>query len=187
MRSRRARQRELVFTLVRGNPKINGYNLTSLEDFWGAAEGVMDNFRVYKPGHLEVMQAGWAPLRWCLLVNPTNVYADQPLRVVASLASEDYLSAGDYPATLKITGPSGIVWTQPVTVHVQKDGPFAYHLFDADVSLPGAKEGLLHSRGITRQQAERGLEQASFYRHGSLEPAEDFRSGHRRGAGRQRA
>jgi hypothetical protein len=137
-----ARQRELFFTLVRGNPKINSYSLTSLQDFFGAGEGVMNNFRQFKPGHLQVLQAGWAPLRWCLLVNPTNVYAGQPLHVKASLANEDVLPGGDYPATLAISGPSGVVWKQKVTAHVQQNGPFAYNLFDADIHLPELKEGL---------------------------------------------
>ena len=57
---------------------MNGYNLTSLEDVWGSAEGVLNGFRDWKAGHLQVMQNGWAPLRWCLLANPMNVYADDP-------------------------------------------------------------------------------------------------------------
>jgi hypothetical protein len=136
-----ARQRELIFTIVRGNPKVNGYSLTSLQDFFGAGEGVMNNFREFKPGHLKVLQAGWAPLRWCLLVNPTNVYADQPLRIKVSLANEDALPAGDYPATLDISGPAGVVWKQSVIAHVQQNGPFAYSLFDDDVRVPNLKDG----------------------------------------------
>jgi len=136
-----ARQRELIFTLVRGNPKINGYSLTSLQDFFGAGEGVFDNFRQFKPGHFTALQAGWAPLRWCLLVNPMNAYADQPLHVKASLANEDVLAGGDYPATLKISGPSGVVWKQSVVAHVQQNGPLAYALFDGDIHVPGLKAG----------------------------------------------
>jgi hypothetical protein len=136
-----ARQRELFFTLVRGNPKINSYSLTSLQDFFGAGEGVMNNFRQLKPGHLKVLQAGWAPVRWCLLVNPTNVYADQPLHVKASLANEDVLPDGDRSAFLTISGPSGVVWKQAVVAHVRQNGPLAYNLFDADIHLPALKAG----------------------------------------------
>jgi hypothetical protein len=98
-----ARQRELMFSIIRANPRISGYSLTSLTDFGGQAEGVMDGFREFKPGHLAVLQAGWAKLRWCLLVNPMHVYADRPFRIKVALASEDALSAGVYPATLRIT------------------------------------------------------------------------------------
>ena len=135
------RQRNLSFSVIRGNPKINGYNLTSIQEFWGASEGVMDNFRNFKPGHLEMLRAGWAPLRWCLFVNPTTAYADQPLTLRISLANEDVLPAGDQPATVTISGPGGEVWKQAFTVHVQANGPLAYALFDQDVTIPNLAPG----------------------------------------------
>jgi hypothetical protein len=136
-----ARQRELIFTLVRSNPKVIAYSLTSNQDYWGASEGVMNNFFDFKPGHLEVLQAGWASLRWCLLVHPTNVYADAPIRIKATLANEDALPGGDYPATLDITGAYGVVWKQAVTAHVQTNGPLAYILFDDDIHIADLKAG----------------------------------------------
>jgi len=136
-----ARQRALIFTMVRGNPQINGYNLTSIEDFWGGAEGIMNNFRDYKPGTLQVMREGWAPLRWCLVVNPTAGYTGQPLRVRVILANLDVLPAGDHGATVTITGPGGEVWKKPLTVHVIDKGPLAYPLFNEDVTLPNLKPG----------------------------------------------
>ena len=136
-----ANQRALVFSVVRSNPKMNGYNLTSIEDSWGGAEGVMNNFREYKAGNLKAMQEGWAPLRWCLLINPTNVYSDAPLHVKAALANEDVLPGGDYPATISINGP-GVTWKKAVVAHVQQDGPLAYTLFDDDVHIPGLKGGI---------------------------------------------
>jgi hypothetical protein len=136
-----SRQRELIFNIVRSNPKVNGYSLTSLEDFWGAAEGVMDNFREFKPGHLEVLRAGWAPMRWCLYVNPINTYSDRPIHIRVALANEDVLAAGDYPVTLRITGTSGVVWKRPIIAQVLEGGPLAYTLFDEDVRLVALKEG----------------------------------------------
>jgi len=138
-----SRQRAQTFSMVRSNPKVNGFNLTSLNDCWGTGEGVMDNFREFKPGHLAVLQAGWAPLRWCLLVNPTNVYADQPLRLRVALANEDVLPAGDYKALLKISGDHGIAWKTQVTVHIAAgaDAPMAYTVFDQDITLPPLAEG----------------------------------------------
>jgi hypothetical protein len=136
-----ARQRELTFTIVRSNPKVNGYSLTSNQDYWGGGEGVMNNFFEFKPGHLAVLQAGWAPLRWCLLVNPTNVYADQPIHVKATLANEDVLPGGNYPATIEIKGTAATVWKQTVTAHIQQNGPLAYVLFDDDVHIANLKSG----------------------------------------------
>ncbi|MDB6092656.1 MAG: hypothetical protein JWM32_218 [Verrucomicrobia bacterium] len=133
-----AAERERTFSYVRGNPHVNGFNLTSLNDCWGTGEGFLDNFREFKPGQFTVLQAGWAPLRWCLLVNPRNVYADRPLRLRVSLANEDRLPGGNYPATLKISGAAGTVWSQQVVAHFPagRDNPFATLVFDADVSLP---------------------------------------------------
>ena len=138
-----SRQRALTFSFVRSNPRVNGYNLTSLNDCWGTGEGMMDNFRAFKPGHLAVLQAGWAPLRWCLLVNPTNLYADRPLRIRASLANEDRLPKGDYPATLKISGRQGSVWRTRATAHISggSDAPLAYLVFDREINLPDLDEG----------------------------------------------
>ncbi len=102
-----SRQRARTFSIVRSNPKVNGFDLTSLIGNWGTGQGIMDCFRNFEPGQLAVLQAGWAPLRWCLLVNPTNVYADQALRVRVALANEDVLPGGDYPVLLTISGARG--------------------------------------------------------------------------------
>ena len=138
-----ARQRELMFNIVRSNPKINSYSLTSVVDCWGAAEGVMDAFRELKPGHLAVLQAGWAKLRWCLFVNPMHVYADQPIHLRVAIASVDALPTGTHPAVLRIVGSSGSVWQKAVTVSVPAgpNPPLAYTVFDEDVTRPGLSEG----------------------------------------------
>jgi hypothetical protein len=138
-----SQQRALIFDVVRGNPKINGYSLTSETETWGEGEGIMDGFRDYKPGILETMQAGWAPVRWSLFVNPANGYTDEPIHVKAVLANEDRLSPGDHAVTLKITGPSGQVWTQAAKVRVAAgaDAPLAYPVYEGDVSLPGLAPG----------------------------------------------
>jgi hypothetical protein len=138
-----SRQRAMIFSIVRSNPKVIGYNVTGMNDPWNEGEGVLSNFGDFKAGHLAVLQAGWAPLRWCLLVNPTNVYADKPLHVRVALANEDRLVPGSYPATLKISGVRGVAWTSNVTVRVQDgpDAPLAYPVFDQDVTIPGLAEG----------------------------------------------
>ena len=138
-----SRQREIMFNIARSNPKVNGYNLTSITDAWGAGEGFMDNFRAFKSGHLAVLQAGWSPLRWCLFVNPMNAYADQPIHLKVSLANEDILPAGDCPALLRISGKQGEVWEKPIHVKLQAGptSPFAYDVLDQDVSIPNLTAG----------------------------------------------
>jgi len=139
-----SRQRGLMFSLIRGNPKVVGYNLTGLTDAWGAAEGVLDNFREYKPGHLPVLQAGWAPLRWCLLVNPMNVYADEPLHLNVALANEDVLGEGQYRALLQINSEQGVaVWEKEVRIKVEggAQSPLAYGVMDEEVRVGNLAEG----------------------------------------------
>jgi hypothetical protein len=160
-----ARQRELMFTIIRGNPRINGYSLTSLTDFSGAAEGVMDGFREFKPGHLPVLQAGWAKLRWCLLVNPMHGYADRPFHIKVALASEDALSAGVYPATLRISGPQGVRWEKAasVTVPPGPTPPLAYTVFDEDVAVPGLTEGTWKLSAALDKRANAASPELSFF------------------------
>jgi hypothetical protein len=138
-----ARQRELMFSMIRSNPRINGYSLTSWVDGWGAAEGVVDAFRAFKPGHLQVLQAGWSKLRWCLLMHPMHVYADQPLHLKVAIASEDALPAGKYPATLQIRGDEGLVWEKGTTITIPDgpDPPLAHPVFEGDVTVSGLKDG----------------------------------------------
>jgi len=89
------------------------------------------------------MQAGWAKLKWCLFVNPMNVYADRPFRVRVALANEDQLAPGDYPARLSISGPSGEVWHKEASITVQggANPPLAYAVLDEDVKPGGLTEG----------------------------------------------
>jgi hypothetical protein len=160
-----ARQRELMFTIIRGNPRINGYSLTSLTDISGAAEGVMDGFCQFKPGHLPVLQAGWAPLRWCLLVNPMHGYADRPLHVKVALASQDALRAGVHPATLRISGPRGVAWEKSVSITVPSSPtpPLAYAVFDDDVTIPGLAEGRWKLSATLDQRANATSSELSFF------------------------
>lgn len=138
-----SRQRALTFSLVRGNPKINGFNLTSLNDCWGTGEGVVDNFRDFKPGHELVLKEGWAPLRWCIILDRTNVYAGEPLHVRLSLADDHALAPGDYGATLTIAGKGGEIWTTRLPVHIEggADAPLAYLLYDQDIPIPAGAMG----------------------------------------------
>lgn len=159
-----ARQRELMFSIIRANPRISGYSLTSLTDFGGQAEGVMDGFREFKPGHLAVLQAGWAKLRWCLLVNPMHVYADRPFRIKVALASEDALSAGVYPATLRIAGPQGVLWEKAVSVAVPAGPlpPLAYTVFDEELTVPGLTEGTWKLSATFDKRANAACSELSF-------------------------
>lgn len=67
-----ARQRLIGFDLIRSNPQICGYNLTGLLDHALTGEGLWSFWREWKPGILDALVDGWAPLRWCLFCTLTQ-------------------------------------------------------------------------------------------------------------------
>ena len=136
------RQRLLGFNLIRSNPKICGFNLTGLLDHVYAGEGLWTFWREFKPGIMDVLQDGWAPLRWCLFAAPMHGYTGRPLKLEAVLANEDILAPGTYPALLRVVGPNGIAWEEKQNVVIPKpapgeDGPLAVPVFTGEVPVPG--------------------------------------------------
>lgn len=117
------RHRRLGFDLIRSNPKLCGFNVTGMLDHGITGEGLWRFWRDWKPGMADVLEDGWAPLRWCLFVNPTHAHAGAPLRIEAVLANEDVLPPGDYPARFRISGPDGIAWDFRATARIPRPAP----------------------------------------------------------------
>jgi hypothetical protein len=136
------RQRELGFSLIRSNPRICGYNLTGLLDHGYTGEGLWSFWREFKPGIMDTLQDGWAPLRWCLFASPMHSYAGRPLKLEAVLANEDALVPGTYPVWLRVTGPDGVAWEKKLEVIIPQaaegeDGLLAVPVFSGDVAIAG--------------------------------------------------
>ena len=136
------RQRQLGFSLIRSNPRICGYNLTGLLDHGYTGEGLWTFWREFKPGIMEILQEGWAPLRWCLFVAPMHAYANRPLKLEALLANEDTLAPGTYPVWLRVLGPKGVAWEKKLDMVVpqpaaDEDGPLAIPVFSEEVVIAG--------------------------------------------------
>ncbi|MBI2194961.1 MAG: hypothetical protein HYU36_23520 [Planctomycetes bacterium] len=115
-----ARQRRLGFDLIRSNPRICGFNLTGMLDHGMTGEGVWTFWREWKPEVFDAMRDGWAPLRWCLFVDPLHVYGGRPLKLEAVLANEDVLAPGRYPVCFRVTGPHGVAWERKTEVRLQR-------------------------------------------------------------------
>ncbi|MBV9306881.1 MAG: hypothetical protein JOZ45_12115, partial [Acidobacteriaceae bacterium] len=139
---RTARHRLLGFNIIRSNPKFCGFNLTGMLDHGMTGEGVWRFWRDWKPGAFDAMQDGWAPLRWCLFVEPTHTYAGRPLTLEAVLANEDVLRPGSYPVEFFVLGPKGIAWQRKATIQIStptegQDGPLAVPVLKEETVISG--------------------------------------------------
>ncbi len=155
------RQRLLGFNLIRSNPKICGFNLTGLLDHGYSGEGLWTFWREFKPGIMDALQDGWAPLRWCLFAAPMHAYVGRPVKLEAILANEDVLVPGTYPVLLRVLGPSGIAWEEKREVVIPKpaigdDGPLAVPVFSGEVTLPGPAGQYLFAVTMQRGGAPAG-------------------------------
>jgi len=132
-------QLRLGFDLVRSNPKFCGSSVLCLEDC-NTGQGFWTFWRELKPGMLETLREGWAPLRWCLFVEPMHGYAGRNFDFEAVLANEDVLKPGTYPAHLKIYGSAGTVWEKKIDFSVLKpargrDAPLTVNVLHESVKL----------------------------------------------------
>ena len=138
-----AGQRTLGLNSMRSNPKIIGYSLTGMNDHVSCGEGLTTTFRDLKPGTVDALFEGFAPLRWCLFAEPVNLYRGSKVRLEAVLADEDALPAGDYPALVQVIGPDNLrVLERKVTVTIpaRKDGvepPLAFPVFTEGIPIDG--------------------------------------------------
>ena len=137
-----ARQRALGLNLIRSNPRMAGHNVTGMLDHGYTGEGLWTLWREWKPGIVDALQNGFAPLRWCLFVEPLHAYAGRTVTVEAVLANEDVLPPGAYPARLRIVGPNGPVWEHSIQVTIPApagggDGPLAVPVYKGEVRLDG--------------------------------------------------
>jgi hypothetical protein len=136
--------RKLGTNAIRANPNVIGYSVTGTQDHVLSGEGMTANvFRELKPGAVDAMFDAFYPLRWCLFVEPVQVYRGRKARLEAVLADEDMLAPGNYPARLQVVGPRGItVFDRTINVKIpdSKNGPepkFAMPVFTEDVVIDG--------------------------------------------------
>lgn len=140
-----SRQRLVGLDAIRSNPNINGYNLTGTVDQVMGGEGLWTTWRELKPGTMDALVDGLAPLRWCLFVEPLHGYVGRPFKVEAVLANEDVLKPGEYPVRLRIFGPTGVVWERSVELTVPEsrageEPPLALPVLSEEVTI-GANAG----------------------------------------------
>ncbi len=135
-------QRLIALNAIRSNPKLAGYSLTGLSDQAVEGEGLMTIFRDLKPGIVDAMTDGFAPLRWCVFAEPVHLYRGDTLKVEAVLANEDVLKPGDYPVRLRIAGPGGVVLEKTAMVRIPNpeagpEPPMVFPAFLEQVRIEG--------------------------------------------------
>ncbi|MFH1922825.1 MAG: glycoside hydrolase family 2 TIM barrel-domain containing protein, partial [Planctomycetota bacterium] len=141
--ARMADQRKLGLNAIRSNPAVVGYSMTGTTDCGDAGEGVLTLFRHLKPGSTDALFDGWYPLRWCLFVEPVNVYRKTSVRLEAVLANEDMLRPGKYPVRFQVVGPGAhSVFERKLTLTIpqredEAEPPMAWEVFSADVPIDG--------------------------------------------------
>jgi len=141
--SKMAAQRLLGLNAIRANPNVVGYSLTGTVDQGWTGEGLTTTFREFKPGTVDALHDGLAPLRLCLFARPLTVYRGRRVRLEAVLADEDTLRPGEYSLRLQVIGPHGkrvLDKTLTVTLPKSRPGqerPFATTLFARNVPIDG--------------------------------------------------
>lgn len=158
-----AGQRTLGLNAIRSNPGIVGYSLTGMNDHVSCGEGLTTTFRELKPGTVDAMFEGFAPLRLCLFAEPVSVYRGTSIRFEAVLANEDALLPGQYPVRLLVVGPENQrVFEKTVDVTVAAESPFSLPIFAEDVVIDGPSGRYRFLASLERGGAATGGETEFF-------------------------
>ena len=62
-------------------------------------------FRELKPGMADILKNGWSSLRWCIFVEPINLYSGNSITLEVVLVNEHILLPGDYEYHVWIRTP----------------------------------------------------------------------------------
>ncbi len=141
--ARMGEQRRLSLNCIRANPNCIGHSMTGTTDCGDAGEGIVTLFRQLKPGTVDAVFDGWYPLRWCLFVEPVQVYRGRTAHLEAVLANEDVLQPGEYPARVQVVGPDArSIFDKTISVTIpdpaaQPQPAFAQPMFAEDVMIDG--------------------------------------------------
>lgn len=135
-----AGQRSESLNAIRSNPDMVGHSMTGTMDQGMTGEGLWTIFRDLKPGTMDALHEGWAPLRWCLFAEPENIYSGGKVKLEAVLANEDALAPGKYPVRVQVVGPDGVrVVDRNVEVTIpDQQAAFALPVYTEEVTIAGS-------------------------------------------------
>ena len=132
-----AEQRRESIDPIRANPQLCGYSLTS---FTISNEGVYYRNGSFIPGIVDALRDSFAPLKWSIFMDKTQMYAGEPFEIEVVLCNEDALPAGDYSAVLSITGSDGVAFRKSYSFVYPEGKPLAASVIRAEIDgLPADK------------------------------------------------
>jgi len=139
--SANAKQRRLGMNALRANPQLIGYSMTALHDEVSCGEGAITFLRDLKPGVVDAIRTGFAPLKWCLFVEPQMIYPGGKVKAEVFLSNEDVLPPGDYSVEVVLFDPNqSPVLKETVPLHIadpKTNPPFAQAVWGKEVKVDG--------------------------------------------------
>lgn len=99
--------RRVAGNALRSNPFLAGHYFCALVDSDFNGVGLLNNFREFKPGVMDLQTDLTAPLRWCLFAEPVSIFSGGMVKLEAVLSNLDALRAGDYPVRIQVVAPDG--------------------------------------------------------------------------------
>ena len=150
--SQQMRHMRHLLDLLRSNPQISGYGCLCISDEAMTGNGCCTFWRQPKTESMETFIEGWAPLKWCMFVEPIHGYAGRDFEFEVVLANEDVLKPGKYPVHVKVFGSSGTVWERKLDICIpevaaSEDGPLTKNVFQESIKMdvpPGIYEFAIH-------------------------------------------
>ncbi len=105
---------------------------------------MLNSFREFKPGVVDLQADLTSPVRWCLFTEPVNVYSGSTVKLAALLSNLDALRAGEYPVRVEVIAPDGFrVFEEQLTLDVpdpsaSDEPPLVREVFSRELPISGA-------------------------------------------------
>ena len=133
--------RRVAGNALRSNPYLAGHYFCALVDSDFNGVGLLNNFREFKPGVVDMQIDLTAPARWCLFAEPVNIFSGGKLKLEAVLSNFDAIQAGDYPIHIQVLAPSGAqIFEEKLTLTIpgnSPEPPLVKEVFSREVPIDG--------------------------------------------------
>ena len=135
--------RRVAGNALRSNPFLAGHYFCALVDSDFNGVGLLNNFREFKPGVVDLQADLTAPVRWCLFAEPVSIFNGGKVKLEAVLSNFDALRAGQYPVHIQVVAPDGSrVLDEKITIDIPDpkasgEPPLVREVFSREVPVSG--------------------------------------------------